>query len=84
LTDTAESLVVDKTPVITFCIDDLDEIQSNFNERARYTDDTSNQMANIINGCYLAEVAKRAQRLGCSRFRRHCTQWSDPFGSGSV
>ena len=68
LTDTAESLAVDKTPVIPFYIDDLDEIQSNFNERARYTEDTSNQMTNIINGWYLAEVANATSTIDDASF----------------
>jgi hypothetical protein len=68
LTDTAESLVVDKTPVIPFYIDDLDEIQSNFNERARYTEDTSNQMSNIINGWYTAEVVNATSVIDAADF----------------
>lgn len=74
LTDTAESLQVDKTPVIPFYLDDIDEIQSNFQERARYTDDTSNQMANIINGWYLAEVANATSVIDAADFGGTATQ----------
>jgi hypothetical protein len=57
ITNTAETLTVDKTPVIPFYVDDLDALQSHYDERGQYTDDTVNQMNNIINGWYLAEVA---------------------------
>jgi len=68
LTDTAESLTVNKQPVIPFYIDDLDALQSHYDERARYTEDTSNQMANIINGWYLGEVTNATSVIDAADF----------------
>jgi len=68
LTNTAESLTVDKQPVIPFYIDDLDALQSHYDERARYTEDTSLQMANIINGWYTAEVVNATSVIDAADF----------------
>lgn len=68
LTNTAESLTVDKQPVIPFYIDDLDALQSHYDERARYTEDTTNQMANIINGWYTAEVTNATSAIDAADF----------------
>lgn len=68
LTNTGESLTVNKQPVIPFYIDDLDAIQSHYDERARYTEDTTDQMANIINGWYLAEVANATSSIDAADF----------------
>jgi hypothetical protein len=68
LTNTAETLTVDKQPVIPFYIDDLDALQSHYDERARYTEDTTNQMANIINGWYTAEVVNATSTIDAADF----------------
>lgn len=68
LTNTAETLTVDKQPVIPFYIDDLDALQSHYAERERYTEDTTNQMANIINGWYTAEVVNATSVIDASDF----------------
>jgi hypothetical protein len=68
LTNTAETLTVDKQPVIPFYIDDLDALQSHYDERARYTEDTTDQMANIINGWYLAEVTNATSVIDAADF----------------
>ena len=56
ITDTAESLTVDKTPVLPFYVDDLDALQSHYDTREQYTSDTVKDLNHIIDGWYLAEV----------------------------
>lgn len=68
LTNTPETLTVDKQPVIPFYIDDLDALQSHYDERAKYTEDTTNQMANLINGWYTAEVTNATSVIDAADF----------------
>lgn len=68
LTNTAESLVVNKTPVIPFIISDLDELQSYPTSRERYTNDSVEQLNNVINGHYLAEAANATSVIDAADF----------------
>jgi len=68
LTNTAETLTVNTTPVIPFIISDLDELQSYPTSRQRYTDDTVEQMNNIINGYYGAQVTNATSTIDASDF----------------
>jgi hypothetical protein len=67
-TTTAEELVVDKTPTVPFEISDLDELQSTPKAREKFTDMAVDQLNNIINGHYLAEVANATSVIDASDF----------------
>lgn len=67
-TTTAESLTVDKTPTIPFIISDLDELQSTPKARKEFTDYAVEQMNNIINGWYTAEVTNAGSVIDASNF----------------
>jgi hypothetical protein len=68
ITDTAESLVVDKTPVLPFYVDDLDALQSHYDTRSQYTADTVKDLNHIIDGWYLAEVANATSVIDAADF----------------
>lgn len=68
LTNTAESLQVNTTPVIPFVISDLDELQSYPTSRERYTNDAVEQLNNVINGYYLAEAANATSVIDAADF----------------
>lgn len=68
ITDTAESLTVDKTPVLPFYVDDLDAIQSHYDTREKYTSDTVKDLNHIIDGWYLAEVTNATSVIDASDF----------------
>ena len=67
-TTTAESLTVDKTPTIPFVISDLDELQSTPKARQKFTDMAVEQLNNVINGYYLAEVANATSTVDAADF----------------
>jgi hypothetical protein len=67
-TTTAESLTVDTTPTIPFIISDLDELQSTPKARAKFTNMAVEQLNNIINGYYTAEVANANSAIDASNF----------------
>ena len=52
-----ESLVVDQAKVAPFYVDDLDQLQSNFNLRMEFGSDMAVMLGNNIDGKVLAEVA---------------------------
>ena len=56
-TETDESLVVDQAFVAPFYVDDLDQLQSNFNLRMEFGMDMALKLGNKIDGSFLAEVA---------------------------
>ena len=68
ITDTAESLTVDKTPVLPFYVDDLDALQSHYDTREQYTSDTVKDLNHIIDGWYLAEVANATNTIDANDF----------------
>lgn len=68
ITDTAESLTVDKTPVMPFYVDDLDALQSHYDTREQYTSDTVKDLNHIIDGWYLAEVTNATNVIDASDF----------------
>ncbi len=68
ITNTGETLVVNKTPVVPFQISDLDELQSYPKSRERYTDDTVQALNNIINGWYGAEVTNAQSTIDAADF----------------
>jgi hypothetical protein len=68
ITDTAETLVVDKTPVMPFYVDDLDALQSHYDTRERYTSDTVNDLNHIIDGWYQAEVTNATNTIDAADF----------------
>jgi hypothetical protein len=68
ITNTAESLVVNQTPVIPFVISDLDEIQSYPTSRERYTNDSVELMNNVINGFYLQEAKNATSVIDAADF----------------
>ncbi|MEW6126732.1 MAG: hypothetical protein AB1757_06815 [Acidobacteriota bacterium] len=68
ITDTAESLTVDKTPVLPFYVDDLDAIQSHYDTREQYTADTVKDLNHIIDGYYLAEVTNATNTIDAADF----------------
>src|SRR5258708_5769703 len=68
ITDTAESLVVDKTPVMPFYVDDLDALQSHYDTRDRYTQDTVKDLNHIIDGWYQAEVVNATNTIDAADF----------------
>jgi hypothetical protein len=68
ITDTAESLVVDKTPVLPFYVDDLDALQSHYDTREQYTSDTVKDLNHIIDGWYLAEVTNATNVIDAADF----------------
>lgn len=68
ITDTAETLTVDKTPVMPFYVDDLDALQSHYDTREQYTSDTVNDLNHIIDGWYLAEVANATNTIDAFDF----------------
>jgi hypothetical protein len=68
ITDTAESLVVDKTPVMPFYVDDLDALQSHYDTRSQYTNDVVNDLNHIIDGWYQAEVTNATNTIDASDF----------------
>jgi len=65
---TAESLVVDKTPVIPFEHSDLDELQSTPKSRAKFTEMAVEQMNLAINGHYTAEVTNATSIIDAANF----------------
>ena len=67
-TTTAESLTVDKTPTIPFIISDLDELQSTPKARKRFTEMAVEQINNIINGWYTAEVTNATSTIDAANF----------------
>jgi hypothetical protein len=67
-TTTGEELTVDKTPTIPFVISDLDELQSTPKSRKTFTDMAVEQMNNIINGWYTAEVANAGSTIDAANF----------------
>lgn len=67
-TTTAESLTVDKTPTIPFIISDLDELQSTPKARERFTNMAVEQLNNIINGWYTAEVTNASSTIDAANF----------------
>src|SRR5258708_1878883 len=74
ITNTSESLVVNKTPVVPFMISDLDELQSYPKSRERYTEDTVNVLNNVINGWYTAEVTNATSVIDAADFGGTATQ----------
>lgn len=68
ITNTAESLTVNVTPVIPFVISDLDELQSYPTSRERYTNDAVDQLNNVINGYYLKESANATSTIDAADF----------------
>lgn len=68
ITDTAEELKVDKTPVMPFYVDDLDALQSHYDTRERYTADTVNDLSHIIDGWYQAEAVNALSTIDASDF----------------
>lgn len=68
ITDTAETLTVDKTPVLPFYVDDLDALQSHYDSRAQYTSDTVKDLNHVIDGWYLAEVANATSVIDAADF----------------
>ncbi len=67
-TTSAEELTVATTPTIPFIISDLDELQSTPKARARFTDMAVEQLNNIINGYYTAEVANATSVVDAADF----------------
>lgn len=67
-TTTGESLVVDKTPTIPFIISDLDELQSTPKARQKFTEMAMEQLNNIINGWYTAEVTNATSTIDAADF----------------
>jgi hypothetical protein len=63
-----ETLTVDTTPTIPFIISDLDELQSTPKARQRFTDMAVEQLNNIINGYYTAEVVNATSTIDASNF----------------
>lgn len=68
ITDTAETLTVDKTPIMPFYVDDLDALQSHYDTRERYTADTVNDLNHIIDGWYQAEAPNATNTIDASDF----------------
>jgi hypothetical protein len=68
ITDTAESLVVDKTPVLPFYVDDLDALQSHYDTRERYTGDTVKDLNHVVDGWYQAEVTNALTTIDAADF----------------
>jgi hypothetical protein len=68
ITDTAETLTVDKTPVMPFYVDDLDALQSHYDTREQYTADTVKDLNHIIDGYYLAEVTNATNTIDAADF----------------
>ncbi len=68
ITDTGETLTVDKTPVLPFYVDDLDALQSHYDTRERYTADTVNDLNHIIDGWYQAEVTNALNTIDAADF----------------
>lgn len=68
ITDTAESLVVDKTPVMPFYVDNLDALQSHYDTRNQYTNDVVNDLNHIIDGWYQAEVTNATNTIDAADF----------------
>lgn len=68
ITDTAESLTVDKSPVLPFYVDDLDALQSHYDTRGKYTDDVVKDLNHVIDGWYLAEVANATNVIDAADF----------------
>jgi len=68
ITDTAESLVVDKTPIMPFYVDDLDALQSHYDTREQYTADTVSDLNHIIDGYYQAEVTNATYTIDAADF----------------
>ncbi len=67
-TTTAEELVVATTPTIPFIISDLDELQSTPKARKNFTDMAVEQLNNIINGYYTAEVTNATSVIDAANF----------------
>lgn len=60
ITDTDESLVIDKEKEVTFYIRKIDEIQSNYKTANEYADDAAVALGNQIDGDVLGEVLSAA------------------------
>lgn len=60
ITDTDESLVIDKEKEVTFYIRKIDEIQSNYKTANEYADDAAVALGNQIDGDVLGEVLNAA------------------------
>jgi len=67
-TTTAESLTVDKTPTVPFEISNLDELQSTPKAREKLTNMAVEQLNNIINGWYTAEVTNASSTIDAANF----------------
>lgn len=67
-TTTAESLTVNQTPTIPFEISDLDELQSTPKARQTLTNMAVEQLNNIINGFYTAEVVNATSVVDAADF----------------
>jgi hypothetical protein len=67
-TTSAEELVVDTTPTVPFIISQLDELQSTPKARERFTNMAVEQLNNIINGYYTAEVTNATSAIDASNF----------------
>ena len=67
-TTTGETLTVATTPTIPFIISDLDELQSTPKARAKFTDMAVEQLNNIINGYYTAEVTNATSVIDAANF----------------
>jgi hypothetical protein len=76
-TTTGEELVVDKTPSVPFEISDLDELQSTPKSRVAFTDMAVEQLNNIINGWYLAEVTNAGSIIDASHVGGTASQGID-------
>ena len=64
----AETLTVATTPTIPFIISDLDELQSTPKAREKFTTMASEQLNNIINGYYTAEVVNANRTIDAADF----------------
>lgn len=67
-TTTAEELVVDTTPHISFELSNLDELQSTPKARKPLTDNAVEQMNLVINGYYTAEVVNATSVVDAADF----------------
>jgi hypothetical protein len=67
-TTSAEELVVDKTPTNPFVISDLDELQSTPKARSDATNYAVEQLNNIINGYYTAQVVNAGATVDAASF----------------
>lgn len=63
ISNTDESLVVGTAKVVPFYVDDLDELQSQYNEANGYADDAAQELSNFIDGDVLGEYVSATSKV---------------------